>query len=164
MPSFHYNSRMTTLIFREAIPYSRTFRICTYEWCSMKAQIFFRQILVFTTVTSNSPNFLPAKFSCYTVCFPVYNQPILWLVQQRILDSMSRLCCMSCDITSLYFCHTDINECSLGTHNCEQLCTNTPGSFTCSCRSGYTLNSDRRTCRASEFKPQIPTVYNLCML
>jgi len=33
----------------------------------MKVQKNFRQILVFTTVTSNSPNFWPAKFSRYTV-------------------------------------------------------------------------------------------------
>ena len=33
----------------------------------MKTQNFFRQILVFMTVTSNSPNFLPAKFSRYMV-------------------------------------------------------------------------------------------------
>ncbi|CAC5419922.1 Fibrillin-1 [Mytilus coruscus] len=40
----------------------------------------------------------------------------------------------------------DVNECQLGTHNCQQLCTNTFGSFTCSCRTGYTLNSDLITC------------------
>jgi len=33
----------------------------------MKAQKIFCQILVFTTVMSNLPNFLPAKFSRYTV-------------------------------------------------------------------------------------------------
>jgi len=115
----------------------------------------------FTTVTIAEWQHL---FTGKLYAFLCTISPVFWLAQQRILDSMSRLCCMSCDITSLHFCHTDINECSLRTHNCEQLCTNTPGSFTCSCRSGYTLNSDRRTCRASEFKPQIPTVYNLCML
>jgi len=31
------------------------------------AKIFFHQILVFMTVMSNLPNFLPAKFSRYTV-------------------------------------------------------------------------------------------------
>ncbi|CAG2220240.1 unnamed protein product [Mytilus edulis] len=41
---------------------------------------------------------------------------------------------------------SDINECHLGTHNCQQLCTNTNGSFTCSCRTGYTLNNDQTTC------------------
>jgi hypothetical protein len=47
----------------------------------------------------------------------------------------------------LYF--SDINECTIGTHNChrnpiEATCTNTIGSFTCACNTGYT--GDGRTC------------------
>ena len=30
--------------------------------------------------------------------------------------------------------------------NCSQTCTNTNGSYLCSCNSGYTLNADNRTC------------------
>ncbi|XP_052806264.1 fibulin-1-like [Mya arenaria] len=41
---------------------------------------------------------------------------------------------------------SDIDECSSGTARCSHTCTNTQGSFTCSCRSGYSLGSDRRTC------------------
>lgn len=40
----------------------------------------------------------------------------------------------------------DINECTNGQHQCEHNCQNTPGSYTCSCRTGYRLNSDGRTC------------------
>ena len=34
----------------------------------------------------------------------------------------------------------DINECAMGTDNCapEATCTNTEGSFTCTCNHGYT--------------------------
>ena len=34
----------------------------------------------------------------------------------------------------------DINECTMGTDNCaaEATCTNTEGSFTCTCNQGYT--------------------------
>lgn len=44
-----------------------------------------------------------------------------------------------------------MNECTLNTHNCDsrserRTCTNTPGSFTCGCLSGYQLAGDRRTC------------------
>ena len=39
----------------------------------------------------------------------------------------------------------DIDECS-GSHGCEQECVNSPGSFICSCRHGYSLDGDGRTC------------------
>ena len=43
----------------------------------------------------------------------------------------------------------DINECAQGTHRCEQKCRNTAGSYTCSCNSGYTLESDGQSCTAT---------------
>ena len=42
--------------------------------------------------------------------------------------------------------HADINECSNGTHSCEQVCNNTQGSHHCLCYSGYELNEDDFTC------------------
>ncbi|WP_437950182.1 FG-GAP-like repeat-containing protein [Sorangium sp. So ce296] len=41
---------------------------------------------------------------------------------------------------------TDVNECALGTDNCDAnaACTNTPGSFTCACNAGY--EGDGVTC------------------
>ena len=40
----------------------------------------------------------------------------------------------------------DINECADGTNGCTQNCTNTVGSFQCSCKDGYMLLQDKRTC------------------
>ena len=40
----------------------------------------------------------------------------------------------------------DINECATNNGNCNQICTNTVGSFLCSCTAGYMLNADGRTC------------------
>ena len=40
----------------------------------------------------------------------------------------------------------DIDECSAGTDMCDHICQNTPGSYTCSCRSGYSLSQNGRTC------------------
>lgn len=39
-----------------------------------------------------------------------------------------------------------LDECAKGTHSCQQQCQNTAGSYTCSCSSGYTLDSNGRTC------------------
>ena len=42
--------------------------------------------------------------------------------------------------------YTDIDECSAGTHDCDQICTNNAGSYTCSCNDGHVLDSNGRTC------------------
>ena len=40
----------------------------------------------------------------------------------------------------------DIDECSMNNGGCDQMCTNTNGSYVCSCDDGYTLNDDGLTC------------------
>jgi len=40
----------------------------------------------------------------------------------------------------------DVNECDEAMDTCEQLCTNVPGSYKCSCRQGYTFNSSTHAC------------------
>ena len=41
---------------------------------------------------------------------------------------------------------TDRDECALGINGCSQICTNTNGSYTCSCYLGYQISSNNRTC------------------
>ena len=41
---------------------------------------------------------------------------------------------------------SDIDECSEGSHRCEQNCHNAVGSYACSCDTGYRLNEDGLTC------------------
>jgi hypothetical protein len=51
----------------------------------------------------------------------------------------------------------DINECQLLTSGCSQQCTNTPGSFRCSCATNYVLDPlDGKTCRLA------PGIANQC--
>ena len=51
-------------------------------------------------------------------------------------------------INGLFFCvfTADIDECSMFSP-CEQECTNTDGSYQCSCTKGFILKSDNSTCQ-----------------
>ena len=40
----------------------------------------------------------------------------------------------------------DVNECSARGHSCAHICVNNPGSYTCDCNHGYTLDRDARSC------------------
>ena len=40
----------------------------------------------------------------------------------------------------------DINECATLNGNCSQTCTNTNGSYYCSCSPGYILGGNNMTC------------------
>jgi hypothetical protein len=40
----------------------------------------------------------------------------------------------------------DINECNVENGDCEQVCTNGDGEFTCSCYTGYVLHTDALSC------------------
>ena len=41
---------------------------------------------------------------------------------------------------------SDVDECEIGTNNCDQICSNTDGSFTCSCEDGFRLSVDGHSC------------------
>ena len=43
-------------------------------------------------------------------------------------------------------CSTDRNECNDGNAGCEHICTNTSGSFICSCDTGYQLDGNGLNC------------------
>ena len=57
---------------------------------------------------------------------------------------------ISCKLDTINSCHySDIDECSSNRHGCEEICENSEGSYLCSCREGYSLNEDNRTCSIS---------------
>ena len=60
--------------------------------------------------------------------------------------------------------HTDINECVTDTSECNQICSNTNGSYVCDCYSGYTLLSDGKTCNKDTSKLLHENVINIAQL
>ncbi|KAH8849537.1 Neurogenic locus notch likerotein 1 [Schistosoma japonicum] len=61
------------------------------------------------------------------------------------------------------WCNIDINECTLGTHNCDQICINTPGSYLCDCHSGYKLNAtNKKTCNEVSCNPKCAVNQGFC--
>ena len=43
----------------------------------------------------------------------------------------------------------DVDECATDVDNCEHNCRNTNGSYLCTCREGFRLDSDRHQCDGS---------------
>ena len=46
---------------------------------------------------------------------------------------------------------SDIDECQQGLDLCNQICTNTVGSYYCTCMDGYELESDNHTCAGDNY-------------
>ena len=65
-----------------------------------------------------------------------------------ITITSSKIIALSCLlIDGLVFCSfADIDECMEGTSGCQQNCTNSPGSYSCACNVGYTLNANKTDC------------------
>ena len=62
---------------------------------------------------------------------------------------MSLLIWINCNIVHI----VDIDECALGTADCSHMCTNNLGAFECSCRLGFRVQADGKTCEGrTEFK------------
>ena len=54
---------------------------------------------------------------------------------------------MHCIMNEAYTCMcTDVDECAEDTDECAQLCTDTEGSYFCSCEVGYDLAEDQHGC------------------
>ena len=48
--------------------------------------------------------------------------------------------------SDVFSCSIDINECETANGGCEQICSNTVGSFVCSCGVGYGLDGNGLNC------------------
>ena len=47
--------------------------------------------------------------------------------------------------------YLDIDECTRGTSGCDHNCTNTDGSYYCTCMDGYEQESDNHTCTGNDY-------------
>ena len=47
----------------------------------------------------------------------------------------------------------DIDECARNISGCNQNCTNSNGSYFCSCYPGYEIENDNKTCIGKGFDP-----------
>ncbi|KAA8588167.1 hypothetical protein FQN60_001361 [Etheostoma spectabile] len=62
-------------------------------------------------------------------------------------------------IRSSYRCDRRVNECTdPSIHHCDHNCTDTPTSFICTCRPGYRLMSDSKTCDDIDECAETPSV------
>ena len=57
----------------------------------------------------------------------------------------------------------DEDECTLNTDGCDHNCINTPGSFVCTCNSGFFLALDQKTCQGKAL-PVRETLLHQCVM
>ena len=50
------------------------------------------------------------------------------------------------NVSTHHIIHVDIDECVEDTDDCDHVCTNSVGNYTCSCQSGYHLESGGQVC------------------
>lgn len=88
---------------------------------------------------------LDGSFRC--ICPPGYevqNDQCIGETHIRALDVQSR---GAEDSTPTRFPPPDINECEVESNTCQfGTCTNTPGSFQCTCQPGFVLSDNKRRC------------------
>ena len=84
----------------------------------------------------------PMEATCVHVYLVISLAQIIKVVMVRISEYIKM-------IVIAYFI-SDINECSANNGDCLQLCTNTNGSYVCSCVLGYQLSADNQTCNGNQ--------------
>ncbi|XP_020830482.1 vitamin K-dependent protein S isoform X3 [Phascolarctos cinereus] len=69
---------------------------------------------------------------------------------ERCIDGQAQFTCVCKPGWQGAKCEEDINECEDPSYikgGCSQICTNLPGTYRCSCESGFYLLSDKKDCR-----------------
>lgn len=83
---------------------------------------------------------------CSGIMTVLYVRPFRWSIHPLVLKLLSRA--LSKCVSSF----VDIDECETNITRCEQECTNTIGSYSCSCFDGYQRNmSDPMSCISKDY-------------
>ena len=111
---------------------------------------------LFKPINSNNSVyfFLAQKFETTKLWLLKSNQ--LW--QKRFLRNLNDLMYNFLKLLLLFFFFliSDVNECLTNPckcsqkQNCKATCKDTPGSFTCSCNTGFKLAADGKTCQGKK--------------
>ncbi|XP_019639947.1 PREDICTED: uncharacterized protein LOC109481799 [Branchiostoma belcheri] len=64
----------------------------------------------------------------------------------EVSGDANRTCSSQGDWTGSALVCEDMDECTTDNGECDQICINTMGSYSCSCRDGFTLKADNRGC------------------
>ena len=67
-------------------------------------------------------------------------------IYKSVLEEMQASIVLTIILYALSVYILDIDECAESSVVCEQVCTDTDGSFQCSCRNGFRLGSNGRSC------------------
>ena len=87
----------------------------------------------------------------------------LVLVGHLLTPTNNKLCYVHDPIA---FLPADTNECATGNGGCAQTCTNTIGSYACSCMIGYTLDTFNHGCNgmSTDFALRKAAEKNVCII
>ena len=96
--------------------------------------MFMHSYIVFIVHKNNR---IPKKITCAEQDYLNIPFPFNYLMKSNHLLILT--------LNSSGFSPLDIDECQL--KPCAHACRNFVGGFECSCRGGYELNDDKRTCR-----------------
>ncbi|XP_078670386.1 uncharacterized protein LOC144910800 isoform X9 [Branchiostoma floridae x Branchiostoma belcheri] len=116
------------------------------DCCSVGEYIYCCEVITMETTTSPPtpvpPCYWQENRDIFGNCFPVDCDRGIYNQSDQCGDGV---CCATGDKIQ---CCDDINECETNNGGCEQICTNTIGSFECSCRENFVLANDSLSCNA----------------
>jgi hypothetical protein len=118
-----------------------------FNYALSMLQILMSVLLVLTTVTLMLP--VPTLLGASPV-------PVTWDLLE--VEPHAQVSCpfSPLKMQKLFVYISDINECATGVDNCDTnaACTNTPGSFTCTCNLGFAGSGTSCTGKLSIFSPE----------